>query len=175
MGKRCLFHLKQKCYLVIKKPPKQQTQPIKLHLLSYEGQRSATANLSNKDLIWDTTIKPGNLSAAWTTPGIHACSLTARTCNTPVNVPTAKLFSNSSLLLLPDLISVLLSFTLRGFHFSLHFYAVCCLEGCQRAPGPAIALGRQAISTILLFAHPQRARASLFSDSPQQCTPKYNI
>lgn len=79
-----------------------------------------------------------------------------------------------------------LAFYFEGLSFlSPLLCALCCFEGCQRAPGSA--LGRQALSTMLpvhlnlflalvslLFAHPHHTQALLFSDSPQQCTPHHS-
>lgn len=99
-----------------------------------------------------------------------------------------RLFSNSSSLLPLVLISVLLSFTLRGFHFSLYCYVLCAasevVKGQLDLPSPLA--GRQealycwciwisllpAVRFLHLHGTSQHTPALLFSDSPQQRTPQ---
>lgn len=98
-----------------------------------------------------------------------------------------RLFSNSSSLLPSVLISVFLSFALRGFHFCLCCSVLCAalevVKGQLDLPSPLADSRKRhaaAASELACFlqpelfsmAHPQHSLDLLLSDSPQQCTPQ---
>lgn len=113
-------------------------------------KRYASENLSKEDNIWDTIIKAGNLIKALhallqtSTSAAHCPELQPMT----ESVSSEELFSSSSLLLPSILISLLLSFTLRDFHFSLWY----CTLFWRLSEGTWLAtcLHRQAGSTAFL-------------------------
>jgi len=93
-------------------------------------------------------------------------------CNTCLNVPAPKSYSA----ILPQFCfnfhTPQFYFEGLSFHFSALLCATCCFGGCQRAPGFAIALGRQA-GSILLPVHWNRF---VFRQSPaMSSTPKCSI
>lgn len=104
--------------------------------------------------------------------------------NVHLNVPPSRVIQQ--LFLASVLISVLLSFTWMGFHFSLHFYVLHATSEVVRRhlDLPSILAGRKfyaaGASKLVCFlwwflsssfAHAQHALAPLFSDSTQQCAP----
>lgn len=122
-----------------------------LNLLWTEQERYASGNLSKKDIIWDTVIKTGNLIKAL--HGLLQTSTSAAHCPElqPVSesVSSEVLFISFSLFLPSILISVLLSFTLRDFYFSLWYFML--FWRLSEGTWLATCLHRQAGNTAFLL------------------------
>lgn len=134
------------------KPQPTPKKPNTLNLLWSEKQRSATAKLSKEDLIWGTVIKPGNLKHCMDCYKYPCLQLGIQNCNVHLNVPPSKGY----LAIIPCFCFNFCApqFYLYGLSFFSPFLcAACCFRDCQKAPGFAITLGRQAGSAMLLV-HP---------------------